>query len=108
MQNEIFQAMSSSNGQPMFFVKAVLKKMSIESYTGIVGDYYESWEWEVFPINKDYYQQITQIESKLNPEAEYPVSRKIAVLTIVCSTIEYLRKNADRSVFMNKTVAHYN
>ena len=107
-QKNIFHATSTNNGQPMFFVKAILRKESLECYSGLKGDYYEFWEWEVFPVKKSDYQQTTQIEEKLNPEADYPVNKKLAKLILVCSTIEYLAKQADRSVFLDKTIAHHN
>jgi hypothetical protein len=109
MKNKtIVYRIHSEKGQPMFFVKAVLTRLSLVDYTGIPDDHCMVWDWDVFPLEKSDFNRITNIEGQLNPEAEAAVDKKTAFVILICSVLEYLKNNKDRSKFINKSIAHHN
>lgn len=104
----IINFMYSTEGQPILYVKACRKRKSLTEYTGIAGDYFEYWDWDVFPICKRIYSKLTSIEEKLNPEGVFPVEKREVMMILLVSTFDYLKKSSDTTDFFNKTIAHHN
>jgi hypothetical protein len=108
MQSEIFLPIKSFKGQPLFFLKAILKQESLEEYSSIPGDYYEYWEWEAFPLRKNEFNNITGIEKVINPEGEFSVDKKNAKLAMLSAMLVFLKEGSSSNLFMDKTVANEN
>lgn len=108
MKRTISQFVKSNQGQPLFMIKAVKHKYSLEEYSNLENDNYEVWEYETLPIDKEKYENITKLTQLLNPDGRYPLRPKEAKRSLLLSVIEYLSRSKGERTFFTHGVAHHN
>ena len=91
----------NEQGKLLFWVDVNLKKVDLSEYSGIGGDFGEEWEYKSTEVPKELIEEISSLNSKLNPEGKSPID-KANVETIVLEALnEVVKSNKANSFFLN-------
>lgn len=64
----------NEKGQLLFWVDIELNKVDLSEFSGIDGDFGVQWEYTVAEVPKELFEEITNLDARLNPDGESSVS----------------------------------
>ena len=91
----------NEQGQLLFWIDINLERIDLSESSGIEGDYGEYWEYESAEVPTKLVEEITQLNSKLNPVGEYPIPEN-EIENVVGKAMDIVvNSNKANSFFLN-------
>mgnify|MGYP000598525935 CR=1 FL=1 len=91
----------NDQGKLLFWVDVNLKKVDLSEYSGIEGDFGEEWEYKSTEVPKELIEEISSLNSKLNPEGKSPIEMANVETVVLEALNEVVKSNKANSFFLN-------